>query len=643
MAGPDDKERGIELESRTTQDNSTRPITKPKRPRGFDTGHHKPGRNVKPGTLKGLEPTQNPPTRRPRSKGITRQQQLVEGIDLDKLSKVARRKFDRLRPEYAKRLEVGVGGDVHHAVELDVLDRYRGVFTEDYLNSFKNMRGIPRELTDEEFQSLDKNRGVAPKPEGRSRPKRLHNSTIRKVWDQTYLILDEEISRRKLEPSTKEYNRLVRRHILAARNQIDELYKQFFTEHRAKEKWRKQQKIISEAVQPATEELGPAKSITSGDRQIQNRASEPVKETGLREGGKPDIAQRSTQGRIAETSLPSESKGTRKFRAPKVSEQPKVKADPKGGSSSRKGKGFSGGFLIDIALLLPEVNKAIEWGLELVFGPEHDYLLTDVVIESKVSQLQLLIDPKIEQQAEEVLELARNGLVYASIKISIEVTPPLFNFMGTDYGAPNVSVSLDHVWIVREASEPRQGKILVGGTERVIGTTVAWEIPIDVDSLRDRLVNVNISGNWVEYIVNSDEQGLSPANPMPGSAGYEQFFASFSVNQDKQGVHVTGGRSSIEDQKEVRLGSYRISGEKWDAATKRLTFSAQEKDSKFEYDLSLIGKDRMTGKVKVWDLSLDKKHSIQINKSVWKRIINRRRESKESANIFSGFPIFGRR
>lgn len=52
-----------------------------RKPRGFDTGRATPGRNVKPGTLEDLEATSLDSARRPRSRSVTRSQQL-EGIDL---------------------------------------------------------------------------------------------------------------------------------------------------------------------------------------------------------------------------------------------------------------------------------------------------------------------------------------------------------------------------------------------------------------------------------------------------------------------------------------------------------------------------------------------------------------------------------
>src|SRR5262249_26216783 len=56
-------------------------LTGGRKPRGFDTGRAKPGRNIKPGTLEDLESTSLDSARNPRRKSVTRSQQL-EGIDL---------------------------------------------------------------------------------------------------------------------------------------------------------------------------------------------------------------------------------------------------------------------------------------------------------------------------------------------------------------------------------------------------------------------------------------------------------------------------------------------------------------------------------------------------------------------------------
>ena len=69
--------------------------------------------------------------------------------------------FKKKRADYAKRLKVRSGEDVHHAIERQVLTRYPGVFTQQQINSFENMRGIPQEI------------------EGR---KQLQNPSIGQMW-----------------------------------------------------------------------------------------------------------------------------------------------------------------------------------------------------------------------------------------------------------------------------------------------------------------------------------------------------------------------------------------------------------------------------------------------------------------------------
>ena len=90
---------------------------------------------------------------------------------------------------FSSQLGVRKGGQVHHAIELQVLDKYPGVYTEAELNSLRNMRGIQPE-----------NAGKL----------QLHNSAIRSKIDDTYRYLDAQILRRGLMPGTPEYNILVK-------------------------------------------------------------------------------------------------------------------------------------------------------------------------------------------------------------------------------------------------------------------------------------------------------------------------------------------------------------------------------------------------------------------------------------------------
>jgi hypothetical protein len=147
-------------------------------------------------------------------------------------AKAARARFNGLKNEYAKQLHVEKYGDVHHAIELDVLDRYPDVFTETELNGLKNMRGIPKERLPEEQIDAIKARGKAPTE--RNRPKQFHNSDIRATWDRHYSRLDQEIQSRGLQPGTDQYRRFVRKYIEDARDEIDYTRGQFFTQERVK-------------------------------------------------------------------------------------------------------------------------------------------------------------------------------------------------------------------------------------------------------------------------------------------------------------------------------------------------------------------------------------------------------------------------
>jgi Domain of unknown function (DUF4157) len=120
--------------------------------------------------------------------------------------------FGPVRPGYAQALRVAVFGQVHHAIEVQVLSRYPGVYTPGEINDFANMRGIPPEL---------------------GRRTQLHNSKIREILDRHYRGLNAEIARRGLQPGTSEYNQLVRQYLDSARQEVDWALGQFFSEQRA--------------------------------------------------------------------------------------------------------------------------------------------------------------------------------------------------------------------------------------------------------------------------------------------------------------------------------------------------------------------------------------------------------------------------
>lgn len=117
-----------------------------------------------------------------------------------------------VRDANAQALQVALYGQVHHAIEVQVLSRYPGVYTPGEINQAANMRGIPPELL---------------------RRTQLHNSKIREVLDRHYVGLDAEIARRGLAPGTPAYDQLVRAWLDDARAEIDWSLGQFFSEQRA--------------------------------------------------------------------------------------------------------------------------------------------------------------------------------------------------------------------------------------------------------------------------------------------------------------------------------------------------------------------------------------------------------------------------
>lgn len=181
--------------------------TNERKPRGFTTDRATPGRNIKPGTLEDLESTQLDGANKPRGKAPTRQDQL-EGLDLTKAkaSDGARKEFDKLRDVYAEKLHVGPGGEVHHARELTILDRYPGVYTQEELNAFKNMRGVPAQ-----HKSV------------------LHQGVLRQEWNKVYEELDAFIADKALTKGTPEYNKAVRDYIEHKVFALDEKYDQYMT------------------------------------------------------------------------------------------------------------------------------------------------------------------------------------------------------------------------------------------------------------------------------------------------------------------------------------------------------------------------------------------------------------------------------
>jgi hypothetical protein len=119
--------------------------------------------------------------------------------------------FEPVRDEYAEalNLEIGEGGQVHHAIELQVLDRYPGVFTAEELNDFSNMRGIQPEVNGK---------------------KQLHNSAIRRLWNEAYALIEARSKELNVKKGSKTYKDFVRRILIETRATIDNLLHPFFSE-----------------------------------------------------------------------------------------------------------------------------------------------------------------------------------------------------------------------------------------------------------------------------------------------------------------------------------------------------------------------------------------------------------------------------
>ncbi|TDT73891.1 hypothetical protein BDE40_2669 [Litoreibacter halocynthiae] len=147
----------------------------------------------------------------------------------------ARRAFNRLRPQFQRALGIarGRGGQVHHAIELQVITRYPNVFPVDELNHISNMRGIPPERLSFDSTTMHNRRGR----------RALHNSAIREFWDNQYRLLDQTIEIRHLDPNDTfrkfgpDYNDLVRRRIYEAVREHDWRFGAFFSESRRQRDW----------------------------------------------------------------------------------------------------------------------------------------------------------------------------------------------------------------------------------------------------------------------------------------------------------------------------------------------------------------------------------------------------------------------
>jgi hypothetical protein len=67
----------------------------------------------------------------------------------------------------------------------------------------------------------------------RASKRQLHNAKISEVFDRHHALLDAEIRRLNVAPGTDTYRDLVRRHLTSARDEIDHVLGQFFSEERA--------------------------------------------------------------------------------------------------------------------------------------------------------------------------------------------------------------------------------------------------------------------------------------------------------------------------------------------------------------------------------------------------------------------------
>ncbi|MFI8327068.1 DUF4157 domain-containing protein [Streptomyces sp. NPDC085529] len=170
------------------------------------------------------------------------------------------------RKGQALRLKIRKGEELHHAIELQVLDRFPGAFTVEELIADSNMRPIPAEVTPKEARMLDRARRKPPEewsaemrkkiemrqppdasepmpflkerpPKGR--PSDLHRVAIRREWDAEYAALTADIEAAqkngKLLEGSREWRTFVRSRIRARRRNIDYLYGQLFADAKAEE------------------------------------------------------------------------------------------------------------------------------------------------------------------------------------------------------------------------------------------------------------------------------------------------------------------------------------------------------------------------------------------------------------------------
>lgn len=132
----------------------------------------------------------------------------------------ARREFSRLQRRYARRLglEARSGAQVHHAIELNVIQRYGDdVFSVEELNALRNMRGIVPERT--AMGEMSTRYGL----------RQLHNSAIRRRWDGMYEQINRIIADEGLVAGTPAYRTRVRGLLEHGRDVIDNEFSEFFS------------------------------------------------------------------------------------------------------------------------------------------------------------------------------------------------------------------------------------------------------------------------------------------------------------------------------------------------------------------------------------------------------------------------------
>lgn len=132
----------------------------------------------------------------------------------------ARTAFARLQRGYARALGLAArsGAQVHHAIELNVIVRYGpDVFSVAELNALRNMRGIVPERT------------LLDEMSSRYGLRQLHNSAIRRRWDDFYGRIDRIIADESLIAGTPAYRTRVRGLLEMGRDAIDDEFHMFFS------------------------------------------------------------------------------------------------------------------------------------------------------------------------------------------------------------------------------------------------------------------------------------------------------------------------------------------------------------------------------------------------------------------------------